>query len=418
MIDLVDIHVVSGAGGNGAVSFRREKYVPRGGPDGGDGGDGGDVVIEADNGFTTLAHFRHRRVYKAESGQPGGVRDRHGAKGKPLVLKVPVGTVVTRIEDGMTWDLDEHGKQVVVARGGEGGRGNARFATSVRQAPHFAEKGLPGESFSLRLELKLLADVGIVGLPNAGKSTLLRAVSRAQPEVGAYPFTTLEPVLGVVELGLESFVMADIPGLIEGAHAGVGLGHQFLRHIERTEVLVHLLDLTSEDPVKDYETVRKELALYDTRLAAKPEVIALNKLDIPGTKDRAQQIRDKLPKEKTTVEISGATGEGVRDLLYLLLRIIRERRATKEATEATKALPVLRPKERDRIEVFQDGDEFVVRGTRAEEAALKLGDGGDEALDELQQRLRRMGLEKAMRRVGAKPGDHVRVGNVRFEWYG
>jgi GTP-binding protein len=307
---------------------------------------------------------------------------------------------------------------VVVARGGEGGRGNARFATSVRQAPHFAEKGLPGESFSLRLELKLLADVGIVGLPNAGKSTLLRAVSRAQPEVGAYPFTTLEPVLGVVELGLESFVMADIPGLIEGAHAGVGLGHQFLRHIERTEVLVHLLDLTSEDPVKDYETVRKELALYDTRLAAKPEVIALNKLDIPGTKDRAQQIRDKLPKEKTTVEISGATGEGVRDLLYLLLRIIRERRATKEATEATKALPVLRPKERDRIEVFQDGDEFVVRGTRAEEAALKLGDGGDEALDELQQRLRRMGLEKAMRRVGAKPGDHVRVGNVRFEWYG
>lgn len=419
MIDLVQIRVISGSGGKGAVSFRREKFVPRGGPDGGDGGNGADVILQADNGLTTLAHFRHRKVYKADSGQPGSIRDRHGANGKPLVLKVPVGTVVKRAEDDVAWDLDEHGKQVVVARGGEGGRGNARFANSIRQAPHFAEKGLPGESFELTLELKLLADVGIVGLPNAGKSTLLRAASRATPDVGAFPFTTLEPVLGVVDLGMDSFVMADLPGLIEGAHAGVGLGHQFLRHIERTQVLVHLLDASAEDPVKDYETIRNELALYDESLAARPEIVALNKLDLPDARERAAAIKEKLPQEREVLEISGATGEGVRELLYLLFRIVKERREEEQARAVdSKPLPVLRPKERDRLEVFQDGDEFVVRGARAEEAALKLGASGDEALDELQQRLRRMGLEKAMRRVGARPGDRVRVGDVEIEWYG
>jgi GTPase len=418
MIDLVQVRTISGSGGNGFVSFRREKFVPRGGPDGGDGGDGGDIVLQADNGLTTLAHLRHRTVYKAESGQPGGKRDRHGANGKPLVLKVPVGTIVTRIEDGLVWDLDEHGKQVVVARGGEGGRGNARFANSIRQAPHFAERGLPGQSFELKLELKLLADVGLVGLPNAGKSTLLRAASRATPDVGAFPFTTLEPVLGVVELGLDAFVMADIPGLIEGAHAGVGLGHQFLRHIERTQVIVHLTDLTSEDPLKDYETIRRELQLYAADLADKTEVIALNKTDVPEAAERVSEVRSGLPGDREIVEISGATGDGVRDLLYLLLRLVQERRHQEAAERPVDRMPVIRPKERDRLEVFQDGDEFVVKGERAEEAALKLGGAGDEALEELQQRLRRMGLEKAMRRVGARPGDRIRIGEVRLEWYG
>src|SRR3972149_1717151 len=240
MIDLVEIHVLSGSGGNGAASFRREKFVPHGGPDGGDGGEGGDIVIVADLRLTTLAHFRRRRMYKAESGKAGAKRDRHGAKGTALELAVPVGTIRTRRAGG--------------ARG-EGGRGNARFANSVRQAPVFAERGLPGEEADLRLELKLLADVGLVGLPNAGKSTLLRAASHARPEVGAYPFTTLEPVLGVVDMGVEAFVMADLPGLIGGAREGVGLGHEFLRHIERTRVLVHLLDMSSEDVMRDYRTI-------------------------------------------------------------------------------------------------------------------------------------------------------------------
>jgi GTPase len=417
MIDLVQIRAISGHGGNGAVSFRREKFVPRGGPDGGDGGNGGDVIFQADPGLTTLAHFRHRKVYRAEVGQAGSKRDRHGANGKPLVLKVPVGTVIMR-DDGQTWDLDEPGRKVVAAKGGEGGRGNARFANSIRQAPHFAEKGLPGQSFEIKLELKLLADVGIVGLPNAGKSTLLRSVSRATPDVGAFPFTTLEPVLGVIELGLDAFVMADLPGLIEGAHTGVGLGHQFLRHVERTQVLVHLLDMSSQDPVKNYDTIRRELALYGSNLADKPEVIALNKLDLAGTRERIADVRNALPEDRQVVEISGATGEGTRDLLYLLLRLLQERRQEEAAALPERELPVLRPQERDRLEVFQDGDEYIVRGARAEEAALKLGASGDEALDELQQRLRRMGLERVLRRVGARPGDRIRVGDVQLEWHG
>ncbi len=246
MIDLAEIHVISGHGGNGAVSYRREKFVSMGGPDGGDGGRGGDVIIQADEGLTTLAHFRRRRIYKGEGGGSGSGQKRHGANGKLLLLKVPVGTVIEA--EGATWDLDTNGERVIVARGGDGGRGNSRFANSIRQAPGFAEKGLPGEDVALHLELKLLADVGLVGLPNAGKSTLLRAVSNAVPDVGDFPFTTLEPVLGVVEMGNDAFVMADLPGLIEGAHEGVGLGHQFLRHVERTRVIVHVLDTSCRGP--------------------------------------------------------------------------------------------------------------------------------------------------------------------------
>ncbi|HXH22266.1 MAG TPA: GTPase ObgE [Dehalococcoidia bacterium] len=415
MIDLVEIHVVSGSGGNGAVSFRREKFVPRGGPDGGDGGRGGDVILRADPGLTTLAHLRFRRTYKAGDGQPGAKRKQHGASGESLVINVPVGTVVVAEETGEVWDLAAPGAQVVVARGGEGGRGNARFANSVRQAPAFAEKGLPGEEKVLKLELKLLADVGIIGLPNAGKSTLLRAVSRARPEVGDYPFTTLEPVLGVVEAGMDSFVMADLPGLIEGAHEGVGLGHQFLRHVERTRVLVHLLDGTSPDPVRDYETVRRELVLYDPTLEKRPELVVLNKIDIPEVRSRVEEIR-KTFSPTPVLAISGATGEGVDSLIQELLRLLRENPPV--ATESVSELPVLRPQAHGRLEVSKVDDAYVVTGEEAEKAALKLGGGGFEALDELQDRLRRMGLEKAMRRAGAKPGDRIKVAGVELEWQG
>ncbi len=416
MIDLAEIHVISGPGGNGAVGFRREKFVPRGGPDGGDGGRGGDVIIQADEGLTTLAHFRHRRTYKGEPGTPGAGGKRHGRNGAPLLLKVPVGTVI-QADDGATWDLDESGASVVVASGGDGGRGNARFSNSIRQAPLFAEKGMPGEELELRLELKLLADVGLVGLPNAGKSTLLRAVSHAMPDVGDFPFTTLEPVLGVVEMGIDAFVMADLPGLIEGASEGVGLGHQFLRHVERTRVIVHVLDASAADPVQDYETVRKELELYDTRLVERPEIVALNKIDLPDARDAAEKLKGAFP-DKTVLLVSGATSEGTKDLLNTLLSLLQAT-APQPAESSEKPLPVLRPRGRERLEIEQADDGiFVVRGGNAEQDAIKLGEGGEEARDELQERLRRRGLDRALKRVGARPGDRLKVGAVVLEWHG
>jgi GTP-binding protein len=277
---------------------------------------------------------------------------------------------------------------------------------------------MPGESFDLKLELKLLADVGLIGLPNAGKSTLLRAVSRAMPDVGDFPFTTLEPVLGVVDMGMDAFVIADLPGLIEGAHAGAGLGHQFLRHVERTKLLVHIVDATAADPKADYEMIRKELELYDPRLVEKPEVIALNKIDLPQARDRLEELKEVFKEGGPVVAISGATGEGTRELLNLLLRMLQEHRRQEEKPREEKELPVLRPRERDRLEVRREDGIFIVEGPRAEEAALKLGEGGYEAQDELQERLRRMGLERLMRRAGAIPGDRIRVGDVELEWYG
>jgi GTPase len=415
MIDLVEIHITSGSGGNGASGFRREKFVPRGGPDGGDGGRGGDVIFQADTGVTTLADFRHRNFYKAESGKPGASGKRHGSNGQNLLLKVPVGTVI-QADDGQMWDLDGAGLQVIVAKGGDGGRGNARFSSSIRQAPNFAEHGLPGEELSLRLELKLLADVGLVGLPNAGKSTLLRAVSHAMPDVGDFPFTTLEPVLGVVDAGFDAFVMADLPGLIEGAHEGVGLGHQFLRHVERTRVLVHVLDASADDPHADYETVRREIELYDPRLVERPEIIALNKVDIPTAREHATALKSSF-EGREVIMLSGATTEGTRELIQLLLRLLRET-APETADAAEKTLPVLHPRGRERLEVDQEDGVFVIRGEKAEQDALKLGDSGSEALDELQDRLRRRGLEKVLRRAGARPGDRMRVGAVELEWHG
>ncbi|HWO73632.1 MAG TPA: Obg family GTPase CgtA, partial [Dehalococcoidia bacterium] len=266
----------------------------------------------------------------------------------------------------------------------------------------------------LRLELKLLADVGLIGLPNAGKSTLLRAVSRATPEVGDFPFTTLEPVLGVVEVGIDAFVVADLPGLIEGAHAGAGLGHQFLRHVERTRLLVHVLDAAAADVLGAYETVRREIELYDARLATRPEVVALNKIDLPEARERAEYLSGSFP-GRQVVRISGATGEGTRELVQLLLRLLKE---TPPPVEAEGKLPVIRPRERERLEVERDDGVFVIRGRKAEEEAYKLGAGGYEALDELQERLRRMGLERALRRAGASPGARLRVGEVEMEWQG
>jgi len=332
-IDEARISVTGGDGGDGCTSFRREKYVPRGGPNGGDGGRGGSVILVAERGLRTLWDQNYRRIYSASRGTHGMGSGRHGRTGEDLVVRVPTGTLVYDAGLGADaeplCDLVADGDRLVAARGGRGGRGNARFSTSTRQAPYFSERGQPGQIRELRLSLKLLADVGLVGFPNAGKSTLLRRISAARPRVAAYPFTTLTPSLGVVEWKDERFVVADIPGLIEGASGGAGLGHRFLRHVERTEVLVHLLDagawlLEERDPVRDYEAIRRELACYDAELAKRTEIVAINKLDVVDEHAKLEPIEAALRKRCGEVfRISGATGEGIPELLGAVARALR-----------------------------------------------------------------------------------------------
>jgi GTP-binding protein len=334
-IDRAVIYVKGGDAGNGVVSFRREKFIPKGGPDGGDGGHGGDVILVADEGLSTLLDFQHRRHFRAQRGTHGQGAKRHGKRGGSLVVPVPVGTVVRDADTrDVLADLVQHGQQVVVARGGRGGRGNARFATPTRRAPRQAEPGEPGQERNIELELKLIADVGLVGLPNSGKSTLLSRVSAARPKIADYPFTTTEPYLGVVGLpDGRSFVLADIPGLIEGAHQGAGLGHTFLRHISRTSVLIHLVDLAApeRDPLADFQTVNDELRLYDPALEQRPMLVALNKIDQPQGRERAGAAEGAISKMGYRVFlISGATGEGVEALMYAAADLLAEARRPAE----------------------------------------------------------------------------------------
>jgi len=323
--DHLKIHVKAGDGGNGCVAFRREKYVPLGGPAGGDGGRGGHVVLRADEGLRTLVDFHFKRHFRAGRGRHGEGKDRHGKNGADLVLRVPVGTMVREAETGRVLaDLTAHGQEAVVARGGRGGRGNARFATPKEKAPRIAEKGKPGEERWLELALKLLSDVGLIGFPNAGKSTILSRVSAARPKIADYPFTTLEPCLGVVRAGEgESFVVADLPGLIEGAHTGAGLGHKFLRHIERTRLLIHVLDTAGtggRDPVEDFTAINRELALYSPELASRPQVVAANKMDLPEARANLDRLRAALP-DCEIFPVSAVTGEGL-DLLIARVAVL------------------------------------------------------------------------------------------------
>jgi GTP-binding protein len=331
-VDTAIIRVKAGDGGRGCVSFRREKYVPKGGPDGGDGGNGGDVILVADPHLSTLLDYRYRHVYIAENGRPGEGNNRTGRSGAPLELRVPCGTLVRDAITGeILGDLTEPGQRLVVARGGRGGRGNAAFATPTNRAPRFAEPGQPGEERLLQLELKLLADVGLVGFPNAGKSTLLATISAARPKIADYPFTTLSPVLGMVRLGPEqSFVVADIPGLIEGAHSGRGLGLQFLRHIERTRVLVFLLESTSPDPAADYATLLQELRSYNPELLAKQRIICLSKADLLSEEQR-QQLSTLRIDGQSPLLISALTGEGIQQLLYRMWEALQQARAADAA---------------------------------------------------------------------------------------
>ena len=426
MIDSVEFEVCGGAGGRGAVSFRREKFVPRGGPDGGDGGRGGDVIVVADRHVVTLLSFSEGRVRGAREGNDGHSNRRRGAAGGELLLEVPVGSVVFAADSEGTAsplaDLTEDGAAVVVARGGKGGLGNRRFATPTRQAPRFAQGGAGGERRRLRIEVKLLADVGLVGLPNAGKSTLLRAWSAAQPAVGAYPFTTLEPVLGVVELGDDSFVVADMPGLIEGARSGAGIGYEFLRHIERTRVLVYVLDMTREDPLADRALIDAELAAFGRGLPEKPQLLALNKIDDLDARAHIDLLTEdgngRLPAEwgrTPWVAISALSGEGTRALARRALELLVDTRGV----EGERPEPVIMrpPPRRARFSVGRAEDGVVVvEGSSAERWAQTLDVGNDEARQELHHRLRRMGIARALRREGVVTGDTVRIGTVELRW--
>ncbi len=328
MIDRIEIYVYAGRGGDGAISFRREKFIPFGGPDGGDGGKGGSVILIADKSRTTLSDLRQRKHYRAPHGGKGKGKEQHGRKGKDILIRVPLGTMVRRVGEAegiKLGDLIADGQRLVVAKGGRGGWGNKHFATPVKQAPRIAKGGERGEERKLVLDLKLIADVGLIGRPNVGKSTLINAVSAARSKVADYPFTTLEPKLGVVEMGFNSFVIADIPGLIEGAHSGHGLGHDFLRHIERTRILIHILDGTTVNPIADLEEINEELFLFNPSLKGKPQLVAVNKIDIPGVRQRLPEIEKALSGiESPHYSISAAGGEGVNELMTRAAAMLAE----------------------------------------------------------------------------------------------
>ena len=420
MLTEIKITVVAGNGGDGVVSFRREKFVPRGGPVGGAGGRGGDVIVQVNLSMRVLDSLRRRKTVRAVVGGRGGPAKKRGRTGKATVVGVPAGTQVWRIgeDDELLADLVIEGQAVVVVEGGAGGRGNATFATSMRRTPRIAERGLPGEKAMIKLELRLLAEVGLVGLPNAGKSSLLRQVSQARPKVGAYPFTTLEPYLGMVEIGYETLVVADIPGLIEGAHEGAGLGIEFLQNIRRTRVLVCMIDGSAVEPRRDLSVLRRELDAFGRGLVEKRWVVALNKVDLPEVRTRSAEIRRELEATHADVyEISALTGEGMDRLLARVMVLVKEER-NKEEAAITKPAAVLRPKATKRFAIVRRRGVVEVRGHAATEIVQKMGVASEEARVEVARRLARLGVSAVLQRAGVQPGDRIRVGGEEFEWPG
>ena len=429
--DHTKIYVKAGDGGNGSSHFRREKFVPRGGPDGGDGGRGGSVYLEATDNLNTLIDYRYRHHFKAGAGGAGMRQKMHGAKGEDVVLRVPRGTIVRDAETNeLIADLVEDGQRVMVARGGRGGLGNTHFATATHQAPREAQKGEPGEERWITLELRLIADVGLVGYPNAGKSTLLSVVTAAQPKIADYPFTTLSPNLGVVVVGQPGsrdeidFVLADIPGLIEGAAQGVGLGHEFLRHIERTRLLIHMLDGASleRDPWQDFQTINQELREYDERLATRPQIVVLNKMDLPEAQERWPALKAKAEAAGYPVfAISAAAHQGTDELMqYTVRRLheIRQEEAERAASEINTDMtgPVLRPLPDDAFTVTKEKGVYVVRGKRVERLVSMTDLENEEGMDRLQVTMAKMGVTKALEEAGVKVGDVVRFGKVELYW--
>jgi len=414
--DEAEIYIESGRGGDGQVHFHREKYKPRGGPDGGDGGRGGDVILEVKPTLNTLFDFRHKSRYVAESGKHGGPNNMSGKSAKALIIPVPPGTLVYDANTGdLIGDLVEDHQQLMVAKGGRGGRGNQHFATSRNQTPRMAERGEPEESRLLRLELKMIADIGIVGVPNAGKSSLLSVVTNAKPKIANYPFTTLSPNLGVAKLDLETvLVLADIPGLIEGAHEGVGLGFAFLRHIQRTRVLIHVLDGLSEDPLVDFSQINSEMALFDEKINQKPQIVAFNKMDLPSVQEKWPQMQEQLAAlNYDVIPISTVTHQNVTKLLWLAA----EKLADAPESEPVEAMPVYRAAEDPRafqIEVVEDG--WQVTGEAIERAAAMTYWEHRESVRRFQRLMEAIGLDDALRDTGIEEGDTVFIGDYALEW--
>jgi GTP-binding protein len=415
--DQVKIYVKGGDGGNGVSAFRREKFVPYGGPSGGSGGRGGHVILKVDPQLNTLIHFKKRSHFKAKRGQHGSGKNQQGANGADQYVFVPPGTIVRHADTGaILADLVEPGQEFIVAHGGRGGRGNAAFRTSTRQAPRVAERGLPGQETWIRLELKLIADVGIVGVPNAGKSTLLAAVTAARPKIANYPFTTLQPNLGVVLIGDRDFVIADIPGLIEGAHTGVGLGHQFLRHIERTRLLIHLLDGASEDPLTEFDQINEELQLFNPNLAQKPQIVVLNKHDLPTAHDHWPAVQARAEElGLPAMFISAVTKTNVTDLMHLVVDKIDTIPRPTFPVEAEMPVFTL-PEDEQSFAVEQRGDAFHVNGPVIDRLVAQTYWDIDEAVEQVQFKLESLGVLEALRQAGVQPGDTVFLGDLELEW--
>jgi len=422
-VDQVKVYVKAGDGGDGLVAFRREIYVPMGGPAGGDGGNGADIIFEVDEGLNTLMDFRYQRHFKAKRGENGMSKGSHGKNSAPMVLAVPPGTTVRDEATGeVLADLVEHGQRGVIAKGGRGGRGNIRFATPKNPAPELAEKGEPGIERDIIIELKLIADVGLVGFPSVGKSTLLSVVSAAKPKIADYHFTTLAPNLGVVETeDQRGFVMADLPGLIEGAHEGVGLGHQFLRHVERTRVVVHVIDMAGtegRDPYEDFKTINQELYEYDATILERPQIIVANKMDIPEAADNLEIFKEELGDKHPIYPISTVTRTGLRELLFAIADTLATvPKNAKPVEEAPEHIVYRFQEEAPAFQITRDPDgAFVLYGEKIEKLFKMTDLNRDESIQRFARQLRGMGVDEALRKKGAEDGDTVRLLDYVFEF--
>ncbi|MCG5141653.1 GTPase ObgE [Staphylococcus aureus] len=426
-VDQVKISLKAGDGGNGITAYRREKYVPFGGPAGGDGGKGASVVFEVDEGLRTLLDFRYQRHFKASKGENGQSSNMHGKNAEDLVLKVPPGTIIKNVETGeVLADLVEDGQRAVVAKGGRGGRGNSRFATPRNPAPDFSEKGEPGEELDVSLELKLLADVGLVGFPSVGKSTLLSIVSKAKPKIGAYHFTTIKPNLGVVSTpDQRSFVMADLPGLIEGASDGVGLGHQFLRHVERTKVIVHMIDMSGSEgrePIEDYKVINQELAAYEQRLEDRSQIVVANKMDLPESQDNLILFKEEIGEDVPVIPVSTITRDNIDQLLYAIADKLEEYKDVDFTVEEEESVGINRvlykhTPSQDKFTISRDDDGAYVVSGNAIERMFKMTDfNSDPAVRRFARQMRSMGIDDALRERGCKNGDIVRILGGEFEF--
>lgn len=427
-VDKAKVYVKGGDGGDGLIAFRREKYVPEGGPAGGDGGKGGDVIFRVDEGLRTLMDFRYQKHFKAKRGEKGRNKSQHGANAENMIVRIPPGTILMDDDTGeVIGDLTRHGQQVIVARGGRGGRGNIRFATPNNPAPELAENGEEGEERYVVMELKVMADVGLVGFPSVGKSTLLSVVSAAQPKIGAYHFTTITPNLGMVEVGDgRNFVMADLPGLIEGAHEGVGLGHEFLRHVERTRVIIHVVDMAGtegRDPFEDWVKINDEIRLYNEALTERPQIVAANKMDMPEAEAHLAAFTEKVKEVRPDIEVmpvSSLTRQGIQELLYRtmdLLESIPEEPAVEEVAEVSeRKVYKFKAQNDDAFTITRENETYVVHSERIERMLKRMQMNSHDAILKLARTLRHMGVDEALRKRGATEGTIVRIGDFEFEF--